>query len=260
MAKIDSVKDLPDWFDLVKYSGVESFSAKDWFRELSFRQQLLTSNPIYPSNNNRTATAEDWVFWRQLVSVQALRLRATPINRNDHASHFIVQGKGHLFTTYSDGLIDTRLTEDHGPVREISLKSLIDEAIERRKILGDQFEATTDSDSKRACLSIDLSASNASIKQAFDLWIKRAREDCPLDSQLKRPLHDRWGRYGLLPYIDLLIWAMETDTHIPDRVMSAAISSYNAGEENLRKTTSPLASRLMRDLSELKALAATERQ
>lgn len=260
MAKVDRVADLPDWFDLMKYNGVESFSAKDWVRELSFRQQLLKGNPIYPSNNNPDVTAECLGFWRRFVSKHALPLRATPINRTDLTSAFIVRGKGLLFTRYSDGLISARVTEDHGPVREISLPSLIDEAIQRREILGDQFEAATGSNSKQACLSIDLSASNASIKQAFDIWIKRAREDFPLDSQVKRPSYDRWARYGLLPYLDLLIWAMETDTHIPDRVMSAAISSYDAGEANLRKTTSPLAAKLMLDLTELKALAATELQ
>lgn len=260
MTKIDRVEDLPDWFDLKRYDGVESFSANDWFRELSFRRQLLTSNPIYPSNNNATATAECLGFWRQLVSERALRLRAMPINRTDQSSVFIVQGEGLLLTSYPDGLVSTRVTENHGPVREISIHRLIDEEIRRREILGDHFEATNGSDSKQVCLSIDLSASDASIKQAFDIWIKRKRVSFPLDSQPKRPLHDRWGRYGLLPYIDLLIWAMETDTHIPDRVMSAAISSYDAGEANLRKTISPLAARLMRDLSELQALAATELQ
>jgi len=40
--------------------------------------------------------------------------------------------------------------------------------------------------------------------------------------------------------------------------MSAAISSYDAGEANLRKTIAPLAAELMRDLSGIQVLAGLE--
>ena len=107
---------------------------------------------------------------------------------------------------------------------------------------------------------VDLSATDAILKEAFSSWLKSARAAEKENSATTRnkPAYDRWGRYGLLPYLDLQIWALENGTHIPDRVMSAAISHYDAGEANLRKTLAPLAAGLMQDLSALHALAAIE--
>jgi hypothetical protein len=108
-------------------------------------------------------------------------------------------------------------------------------------------------------IQVDLGASDSVLKDAFAIWLKTERGSRQVSATKRsKPLYDRWARYGLLPYLDLLIWAMETDTHIPDRVMSAAISCYDAGEANLRKTLAPLAASLMRDLSGLRALAAVE--
>jgi len=73
------------------------------------------------------------------------------------------------------------------------------------------------------------------------------------------PFQD-WARNGLLPYLDLMIWEMETGISIPDRIMALAIRpSHDIGEGNLRKTLIPLAKRLMAEggLDGLKELAAT---
>tara|TARA_Y100000589_G_scaffold209479_1_gene197536 strand:- start:953 stop:1933 length:981 start_codon:yes stop_codon:yes gene_type:complete len=108
-------------------------------------------------------------------------------------------------------------------------------------------------------ISVDLQASDAALMESFKAWVKEARSHQRFAATSRRKSsYDRWARYGLLPYLDLLTWSLETDTHIPDRVMSAAISRYDAGEANLRKTIGPLAADLMRDLSGLQVLAGIE--
>ncbi|MNE40638.1 hypothetical protein D3C80_1346720 [compost metagenome] len=104
---------------------------------------------------------------------------------------------------------------------------------------------------------IDLRASDAVLKKAFSSWLEGVRADHPA-AERPKAIYDRWARYGVLPYLDLCIWAWETETHIPDRVMSAAISHYDVGEANLRKTIAPLAEGLLSDLSELRAVASLE--
>lgn len=117
-----------------------------------------------------------------------------------------------------------------------------------------------DNEARLAAVRVDLDAPDALILESFAAWLAEARalKGQPRDKKFYRPNFGRWMRYGLLPYLDLLIWATETQNHIPDRVMSAAIGSYDAGESNIRKTVAPLAESLMRDLSELRALAAIE--
>ncbi len=110
----------------------------------------------------------------------------------------------------------------------------------------------------RAALLVNLAASYSILIEMFKSWLKTARKRHPYYANRRRPTYDRWARYGILPYIDLKMWEIETDSYIPDRVMSAAISKYDAGEANLRITIAPLAVKLLRDLSELQASAVAE--
>lgn len=109
-------------------------------------------------------------------------------------------------------------------------------------------------------ISVNLSASDGLLLKAFSDWLKEARSSQQCDIQKPRkPLYDRWASYGLLPYLDLLIWSKETDTRIPYHVMSDAVG-YVKGESSFSKTVIPLASSLIRDLSTLEALAVAEAQ
>lgn len=282
MIKIERVEDLPEWFDLSKYAELESFKAAEWLRELSFRQQLLVSNPTYPTDNALSPTPENWSFWRKAVHERAKYLRSSPVKRQDITSVCIVHGKkAPILTSYRGGLMSVPVSEAYSPVRHLTMHDLLFQALsdcsdaasvsdakKRWDILDNRFGGSFSVDGKLAekpvniggasVLSIDLDASDAVIKQAFERWLKLARTESPLHKQPKRPAYERWHRYGLLPYLDLLIWEMETDSRIPDRVMSAAISSYDQGEDNLRKTIAPLARQLMKSLRELKELAALE--
>lgn len=77
----------------------------------------------------------------------------------------------------------------------------------------------------------------------------------------RKPNFDDWCRFGILPYLDLQLWALETDNHIPYRVMADAIYlPGEGGEENVRKTTAPLADMLMTEtaLDVLASQAALE--
>lgn len=105
---------------------------------------------------------------------------------------------------------------------------------------------------------VNLGATDGEIKRAFDACLKEVRANQQAKAKREKPSYKNWARYGLLPYLDLLIWSMETDTNIIDRVMSAAISGYDAGEGNLRTTLAPLAAELMSSLSAFQALVAFE--
>lgn len=55
-----------------------------------------------------------------------------------------------------------------------------------------------------------------------------------------------WVRFGVLPYLDLKLWELETGNKIPLRVIADAIYPIGeGGEETVRKTTAPLATSLI---------------
>ena len=68
-------------------------------------------------------------------------------------------------------------------------------------------------------------------------------------------------RFGVLPYLDLKFWELETGNKIPLRVIADAIYPIGeGGEETVRKTTVPLANSLIQNnnLRILIAQVATE--
>lgn len=108
-------------------------------------------------------------------------------------------------------------------------------------------------------ITVDLNAPDAAILKSFKEWLKTERTNSPEGAGTpKKPAFDWWGDYGLLPYLDLYLWSLETDNHIPDRVMANAISADTFGEDRLRKTVKPLASDLNTLIDGLKPFAAED--
>ncbi|MCY1410335.1 hypothetical protein D9M71_257030 [compost metagenome] len=105
---------------------------------------------------------------------------------------------------------------------------------------------------------MDLRATDSVLIAAFCDWLKGARAKASTNiSKRERPAYKDWARYGLLPYLDLRIWEMETGNRIPHRIMAEAVG-YLKGGDSFRKTVPTLADDLMQSLSELEALAAVE--
>lgn len=270
MAKIESVKDLPEWFDLEKYNGCEGLGALEWYVEITHRKKIL-SILNSPSKMIQHGAAN-------FAALAAEEVRKKPVGKKP-----IGHGRGDNYLLIPSDMPIAEVTTN-----DLWLQSESDKFRQTKGDSGDllyerwgwiadtecqgegistalKFEPLKITEgyphrTTKPCIMVELSASDALLREAFSAWLKSARaaEKRNYAATRNKPAYDRWRRYGLLPYLDLQIWAIETDTHIPDRVMSAAISHYDAGEANLRKTLAPLASELMQDLSALHALAAIE--
>lgn len=277
MAKIDRVEGLPEWFKLEKYQECKSFGAVEWLEQLERRRDLLETHPMYLEYPERE-DYEQWEnfcleFWKLTVQKPAKEVRAAPLYRP------------------SEGKIREWVLDPYvRPIRSVCPYDFIwqssrDLEAERKGKAPAGMSVRWDSLSPSnitnitflrqshtplylnyyngapeiPLIQVDLGVSDAVLKDAFATWLKEARANQKTEGFKRgKPLYERWARYGVLPYLDLKTWALETDTHIPDRVMSAAVSHYDAGEANLRKTVAPLADSLMRSLKELEILAAAE--
>jgi hypothetical protein len=109
---------------------------------------------------------------------------------------------------------------------------------------------------------VDLNAPDAVLIEAFGLWLAKQRSQYYDNSMLKipkKPFYDRWASYGLLPYIDLCIWAEEEEKVILDKVMvSAIMPNLEDGMDKFRKTVKPLIKSLDQLAQKLQPLAALE--
>ena len=283
MAKIDRVEELPEWFNLEKYRGAKFFGATEWFENLSYRREILQGNADYPDRDvsvTEDARQRNHRVWAGYAAQKAESLRQKPLIdldesgikrpsrwlgpnshpvRNIDTADLIVQAHLDRLAT-EDKQCDPGLLERwaviNDPQTYYHYKS---PEIARLPLeLVNHFDLANEAPVKAAIL-VDLNTSDAVLKDAFEVWLKEVRAGQPIKTKKKKPLYDRWARYGILPYLDLLIWGLKTSTRIPDRVTAAAIMSrLDAGEDNLRKTIVPLAKDLMRDLSALEGLASLE--
>lgn len=304
MAKITRIQDLPAWFSLEKYKGIESFGAFEWLKQLERRQDLLRHYPTdaafqeYPE----TLQAIALELWRGGVQEGAAQIWDNPIELSESS----LGGMPNKWVSDVPGL----------PVRFVCVSALAEQmqrdrwaAIECRveRSLYNRWAAINNEAIKplpgiakvsspfaatsamrgvipsghmdplsidyyqgapaSPVIQVDLSAPDSVLRAAFAEWLRTARAGQQDDAKPRKPLYERWVKYGVLPYLDLLIWSLVMAIHIPDEVMAEAITpdqgrlasdGKSRSADDLRKTTKKCAKDLMRDLSELKSLTAVE--
>jgi hypothetical protein len=114
---------------------------------------------------------------------------------------------------------------------------------------------------------VNVGESDATLRKAFTQWLAQISANAPARTQPKRErkLNTRhWGYLGILPYLDLKIWGIETGRSISRRVMANALG---LDEDTVKKRTEPLALQLMArgswrtrwSLSKLEAAASESR-
>lgn len=98
-------------------------------------------------------------------------------------------------------------------------------------------------------IMIDLGFPNHLLKKHFERHLQKLRrvpEGKPDQAGKQTPDLKEWARIGLLPCMDLILWATEEQGRIPDsRIANALGPRINADEEKIRKTLRPLARQLL---------------
>lgn len=270
MAKVERVEDLPEWFNLEKYRGCEFFGAPEWHHQISRRRELLSAHPEHSYPPRLAERGLFFDLWRVFSEIPASIVREKPVELDGQSdySRSGVQPVRNVYTfdlamqAYRDeiaereGLCGPEIPNRWAAIGDKNFPLMSSVLVSNLPIEINIHDPRVPS---LAVVQVDLGASDSVLKEAFSTWLKDTRASRKTETPRQgKPLYDRWHRYGVLPYLDLWIWSIETGSHIPDRVMSAAISNYDAGEANLRKTVAPLAEGLIRDLSGLRALAAVE--
>lgn len=305
MAKIDTVKDLPTWFDLNSYKATCEFSAKEWFFHIGLRASMLSMvhtlkfdhlamipklRELRKSGFTGAMLILDMldvlshvrnrpidchlpgnVYWDEaFASISsenlASRLAIKPLTLYDMlgqkiSDQFQVEDgeadrstlalwdylENEELSAYREDEIDLDSENDK---RDQSLTELLSNGdkhnlFSRTPYIEVQIGRKINENWHRPAITVDLNAPDSAILKSFKEWLKKERTNSPIDAGApKKPAFNWWSDYGLLPYLDLNLWSLETDNHIPDRVMANAIFGDTFGEDRLRKTVKPLASDL----------------
>lgn len=284
--KINTVAELPEWFSLEKYALVPSFTAQDWLFELTLRTVALNQMKLVRASSIANGERADQSSKIGSDFIELLEaVRAQPV-RCKLEGNWLWDGMVELTDLEESGRNCVQpLTIEHLCLQKNSDELALEDgtgseaAVERWKHLTGEIEWDSEdlfskekfpsepiSINRRMpgrweepILVIDLNTPDALLLDAFKEWLKQQRLSPPAGVEIRRkPAYEWWSRYGLLPYLDLLIWSSQTGTHIPDRVMTEAISSYNAGEGRLRQTIRPIVDDLQGHIERLGQLAAAE--
>lgn len=281
MNRINRVRDLPDWFTPEKYQGLENFNAAQWLDQLRHRRQLLKGNPTFPET-----VPGDIDAWRSRIVEDAESLRSSPIRRSGPGTAFIVRGQEQPRLVTHGSFSSTG--PGKAPIRSVTIRDLLSQSMRDKSHADDDAVAALRWDALGAkagesftvsaeaaqsvvnlgpscpVLMVDLSAGDTVIEEYFLNWLASARRASGSSGARKNtPDYKAWFGYGVLPYLDITIWAMQFETSVTAKVFADFLTEltgdYDHGVDAVRGTTMVWAKRLMLDLSPLEAQAMIER-
>lgn len=229
--RISRSDQLPDWFDLCNYDGIDKFDAEKWWLLISDRKKIY--------NFLRLALLSD----RSITNTQS------PIRK--------------LSLDSFQKLVNNPLATSRSSFQASVNRSCFVPSYSFLKTCMYVWEPSEETINKRGfftpeqiTLFIDLSLSDQTILRRVEFLLQELREKADerrsvakykLDSARTRIYEiNKWAECGLLPYIDLRLWEKITDNYIRWNVISEATFPPGEGSmDQTRQTVDPLAQELL---------------
>lgn len=276
MAIIKRFEDLPKWYDFDNYSSVKTFRTVEYYRTLSQRQYLMGALYGRAETDPKLARAYSEAFARHIKGMRGIAVEDTDID-----GFFGEHGYEQALADESRGVVP--LTFRH-LYQHACITNVLDGVArfdgDADKWFADMVESTSEHvhtsvtvdpplllnhalrwDETLAAFRVDLRIPTAQLLKAFKTAVSQAKDSKQLSLKTKKyykPNLNDLTRYGVLPYLDLRIWEMETGNSITDPLMALAVTRHR-NEAHLRTSTKIWARKLMDgDLGPLREQAAAE--
>lgn len=276
--------DLPSWFSLKKYDPLNSFSTLDWYEQIMVRRGIMKM--LDEADQFECFGDYEDRHWATICDLAEFIETGPLVNATNGDKLHAYLGDARLFE-----LKNNRPKFSFG-VRPLTLREFY---LQDRHVLGEKrlylrkwqaqfddpdwsdlgndmeltmpqewFEEPVDSHMHSPLfgntIRVNLSLPENLLVEQFTALIRSLKKE--QQAVPAKPRFENWIKFGLLPYIDLTIWARKSGVRITNRVMADAIFQRgDGGEEVVRKTTEKLVesvlSKLMLDT--LAAIAASEK-
>lgn len=224
------------WYNPVNYESVDEFDAIRWWIALSFRAVALVAegdaldqrfsairdNPLalhhYPSPSRFPVQDTTFIEWRKLSNVHKFSQIANRVDR--------------WLTKYRDVSDDFYWAHVYftGAPRLISLHSLVVRYLSKPRGLSEQTVADMESLLRNATVTVDLTAPDANLEEAFKHWLAQKRASmnlagCSLAPTLAKKKaglkqfsatdFSRWSSRRVLDYLDIKISCRASGKPLP---------------------------------------------
>ncbi|MFT3742073.1 MAG: DUF6387 family protein [Gammaproteobacteria bacterium] len=274
-SRIKNISELPQWFQLDKYKVAKKLNAAGWYEQFAIRGKLMEwfNTEVEPKFQDMLKTE---------LADSLILIRETPI----FDIHGAGKGKLSGILFFADAEYICKNHNNIPAVHPMTLEQFnlvrggIDpKKLEYAKLWSKQFEAEEIDFSRvykyepwiRQSLThsaideakdengfgfrgidpvvVDLNFPDKILIESFKQYLAARRAESKTQ-YLSKPFRQQefydWIRFGVLPYLDLKLWELDTGNKIPLRVIADAIYPVGeGGEETVRKTTAPLANTLI---------------
>lgn len=280
--RITRSRDLPSWFDTSKYANAIRLDARGWYEQIVVRQECfhmvwhatiedddLDDDSIYGIKPSAllSAVRSRPIFAFFGSEYQLSIQKALQVRSNEDSI-----GKDHPPGVSGITLIDVaNLVSQLPSTRQAEFLNWLDDAMQR---YSNSFEHIRHSTSDPEWLvesisglgfhpiKIDSNLPDKILRESFDLYLQHNLQlpDWFLKGKPQRSnMFLEWCNCGLLQYMDLQTWSLETDTTITNKVLARGIFPDNLekGEENIRTTTKKHAERILDEGIEVSTFMAT---
>lgn len=244
--EIRSKSGLPSWFNISKYQSSVNLDYKDWYQNLFMRAELLR---LIGSNKNKIGL-ENKCELSEEISSELSNLRATPIYFSKlNNGGFRILNYSMLHRTPDSGV-------RHMTVRDLYQAELqLDEKkrLYARKHIGSECDSNefifdmyefTEREPEWVSNPLDDVLPNGLFKVNLLLPDILLVEQFKSSLKLSKELHNtklstgKWVEFGVLPFLDLKIWELESNVQIVNQVLADVIfPNTEASGEAIRKTT-----------------------
>jgi hypothetical protein len=267
--RLKHISELPEWFQLEKYEFTKSLFALGWYEQFFVRGTFLyhardmrKNNEIFPDDFKQ--------------AMQASRENPNAVIENDpRLANYCTYDSTPGIPEHPLKTLKQKSSRGLKAIKSITMRDYIGFKFllqpERTRYIEDWFNqpnskkethpedapwfnepicnSYTPMYGKSAdTVSINLRLPDSLLIESFKKYLAEKRKTVPAFStkHYRETAYDHWADLGILPYLDLIIWGIETETQIPNRVLADAL--YPSGdkcEETIRKTTSQLAETLL---------------
>lgn len=267
--RIKNVSELPRWFQLKKYDFTKNLDALGWYEQFFVRgtflyhaREMREEKEIFPEDFKQAMTASRENPYTLIDNDPRLARYCTyetPQYMHEHPLKTLKKNSTRGLTT-----IKSITMRDY-----IGFKSLL--RPERMQYIENWFnKPDSEKDffpedapwfNEPICNSfsplygktldtviVNLRSPDSFLIESFKNYLAEKRKTIQIFSKkhFRESDFNNWVNLGILPYLDLIIWGIEAEIQIPNRILADALYPHGEkGEETIRKTTSHLAEELL---------------
>lgn len=233
-----------NWFDLNKYTAVETFDIDDWHLQLDKRQMIHLFAKENPDTLKRIGESR-WEYINGRAKIFIASIKENPIFIEEKRKNSVLSVRDtdlndlHL-ATYTNNNLEKAL---------YSLKDIFGHNAGRELVLPKS--KTKSAYGNTAMLTIDLSATDEQLKKNFSEWLKTQRTITQYtirEKQFTSKDFEKWINNKVLPYLDLTLIANAEDIQLTQNKLGRLLfpDEYNIDlTERIRRSVKPLAEWLL---------------